>query len=214
MMETDIVQEMRSMWLGLMSSLAVEEDESDELFADLVTHYDGDSRHYHNLEHIRNVLAAVRRMQTQAQNPTAIQLAAWYHDIIYEIDATDNELRSAEYAKNVLGRTPIDDEMLDVVAEMIRATDISLDPPDDTDFRILLDADLATLASDYDYYDKNAKAIRREFAQVSDSDYRIGRRQILNRFLQRKRIFLTEKMFETLEAKARRNIQREIDSLS
>jgi predicted metal-dependent HD superfamily phosphohydrolase len=214
MKETDIVQEMQSMWHGLMNSLAVEEDVSAELFADLVAHYDGDSRHYHNLEHIHNVLAAIRRMQSQAQNLAAIRLAAWYHDVIYEIDATDNELRSAEYAKNALRKTLIDDEMLEVVADMIRATDITRDPPDHTDFRILLDADLATLASDYDYYDKNAKAIRKEFAEVPDDEYQVSRREILNRFLERKRIFLTKKMFETSEAKARRNIRREIDSLS
>jgi predicted metal-dependent HD superfamily phosphohydrolase len=214
MKDKAIVQEMRSNWLGLMDSLAVSQDVAKKLFSDLVAHYNGDGRHYHDLEHIRNVLGAIGRMEARAENATAIQLAAWYHDIIYEIDAKDNELRSAEYAIDALQDTPLSPETIELIAEMIRATDISKDPPDELDFRILLDADLATLASNYEYYDKNARAIRREFAGLSDPEYRVERQRLLNKFLKRERIFLTPGMFETSEAKARENIQREIDSLS
>ncbi len=41
----------------------------------------------------------------------------------------------------------------------------------------------------------------------------LGRQQVLNRFLQRKKIFFTPKMQKTLESRARKNLQIEITSL-
>ncbi|MBD3562876.1 hypothetical protein H6S82_29135, partial [Planktothrix sp. FACHB-1355] len=58
------------------------------------------------------------------------------------------------------------------------------------------------------------QAIRQEYSWLSDAEYRLGRKQVLAKFLQRERIYFTPQMFATLEVKARQNIQEEIKSLS
>jgi len=101
-----------------------------------------------------------------------------------------------------------------LIRQLIQATQLGHTVPAGPNFHVLLDADLATLAADYDEYNEYAQAIRQEFAFVPEEQYRIGRRQVLTSFLERERIFLTEAMYQQHEQAARNNIQREIDSLS
>jgi predicted metal-dependent HD superfamily phosphohydrolase len=208
------MEELKANWHALLELLSVDEVIAEELFADLISYYGANDRYYHTMEHIHSVLSAIDRMWFLAQDLAAIKLAAWYHDIIYDIHARDNEEMSAQYAGRVLRRTLIPDQMITTVQSMIRATNINHHPPSDMDHRILLDADLNTLASHHELYDRNARAIRQEFIFVSEPEYRRGRTEILKGFLERDRIFLTDHMFEKFEEKARQNIQREIDSLS
>ena len=59
-----------------------------------------------------------------------------------------------------------------------------------------------------------ARTIRQEYAWVSEADYRVGRRRVLERSLARPRLYLTEALFSTLEQPARDNLRREIESLT
>ena len=45
----------------------------------------------------------------------AVELAAWFHDAIYEIGRDDNEDRSAELARQLLASSPIRDEVARLV---------------------------------------------------------------------------------------------------
>ncbi|MHC5828185.1 MAG: hypothetical protein ACYT04_72910, partial [Nostoc sp.] len=56
-------------------------------------------------------------------------------------------------------------------------------------------------------------AIRQEYDWVAEADYIIGRRQVLEEFLQRSHIYFTPLMSEFAEPSARGNIQAEIQSL-
>ncbi len=208
-----IMDEMRAKWKELLKPFSVDQELEEAMFADLVAHYENDGRHYHDLKHIHNLLEAIDDMSAQADDLTAIQLAAWYHDVIYEIFASDNEAKSAVYAGRVLKKAGFPEEIVNTVMRMIEATEISKDPPDHVDFKILLDADLATLASDHEYYDENTRAIRKEFSFVPDEEYLPARKKLLKKFLRRDRIFLTEKMYKEFEEKARQNILREISTL-
>ncbi len=85
---------------------------------------------------------------------------------------------------------------------------------DDFDCQVLLDADLAILAADPIQYQEYAKVIRQEYAWVPEVEYITGRKQVLERFLQRDRIYFTPLMFENAEQSARLNLQQEINGLS
>src|SRR5207244_2229144 len=84
---------------------------------------------------------------------------------------------------------------------------------DDSDGHILLDADLAILGADAGHYDDYARAIRREYAWVAEDAYRDGRARVLEGFLKRPRIYLTEAMLQSHECPARRNLQQELHLL-
>ncbi len=82
------------------------------------------------------------------------------------------------------------------------------------DSQIFLDADLSILGASPAKYQFYAMSIRKEYNWLSESDYRTGRKQVLEKFCQRERLYYTQQMFDALELKARHNIQEEIKFLT
>lgn len=85
--------------------------------------------------------------------------------------------------------------------------------PNKIEDKILFDADLSILGASISEYRTYAQAIRKEYSWMDKKEYRAGRKQVLQSFLQRERIYFTDQMFTTLESKARQNILEEIESL-
>ncbi len=77
----------------------------------------------------------------------------------------------------------------------------------------MLDADLAIFGANPGEYQKYARSIRQEYIWVSDANYIAGRTKVLENFLQRERIYLTEEIFNSLELSAHNNIKAEIQFL-
>ena len=205
---------LRRQWGDLMAFYGVAEAQAEVIFADLVTRYEEDGRYYHTLHHIQNVLETIESLHAYAQDVPAIQLAAWFHDVIYDVRRTDNEMQSAVYAGELLGKMGLPPKTIAKVDFMIQATKHNRDCPGDIDCQIMLDADLATFASDWETQEKIEQAIRQEYAYVPDEVYRQGRQAILQNFLNRERIYCTDQMYTEREQAARRNIKRSIVALN
>ena len=73
---------------------------------DLIDRYAEPQRRYHDGRHLAEVLAAVDRLAEHAEDLTAVRLAAWFHDAVYEPAASPgaNEEASARLAAHVLTR--------------------------------------------------------------------------------------------------------------
>ncbi|GAB4264979.1 MAG: hypothetical protein Kow0080_04670 [Candidatus Promineifilaceae bacterium] len=180
----------------------------------LMTCYDENGRFYHNLDHLAQVLATIDWLRDVAVDVTAVELAAWFHDAVYNPRRQDNEAASAALAGEWLSALAVPQPRVERVQQLILATRhgqtaVSVDP----DVAVLLDADLAVLAADPEQYDHYAQAIRREYAFVDETVYRNGRVHILQHFLQRDHIYYTPPM-QPKEPLARANIKREIERLS
>src|SRR5262249_35003044 len=132
----------------------------------------------------------------------------------YDTHASDNEPRSAAYARQLLEPLLVPPEEREETARLILLTQTHQTEESDRAGLVLLDADLAILGADRADYDDYSEAIRREYAWVPQPQYREGRRQVLERFLARPRIFRTSDMHGHREAKARENLAREMASLS
>lgn len=206
-------EKLKSNWEHLLQPFQVDSLMSQKIFLSLVTAYSSDTRFYHNLEHIQQVLEIVEEMRSQAVNFPAIQLAAWFHDVIYDSRANDNEEQSAEYAETSLKALKLPITLIASVKLLILNTKNHQAQPDDIDSQILLDTDLAILGASESNYRNYAQAIRQEYSWIPDEVYRVGRKQVLQKFLQRKRIYLTELLFFRLEENARRNMQAELIDL-
>lgn len=201
-------------WCNLLSLLGIESVATTEkTFAQLLEAYSHPSRHYHSLEHIFHVLKTIESLQNLTNQLTLVELAAWFHDVVYDPKAKDNEEKSAVYAANLMKSLEIDARVITNVTRLILNTKFHQVDTDDIDSQILVDADLAILASPKQKYLTYAEDIRQEYSWISDRDYRLGRRQVLEKFLQRKRIYYINLMFEKLEESARRNLVAEIQSL-
>ncbi len=204
---------LQSAWQDFtINHLGVPPGTADAVFDDLASRYREPGRQYHTLEHIRHVLTWVNRL---SGNPSdALWLAGWLHDVIYDPHASDNEERSAEYARCVIVQMGLSREIREETARLILLTRTHETSADDREGHILLDADLAILGAEEADYDAYAAAIRREYAWVSEPDYRAGRRHVLERFLARPRLYFTGAMFESGEQRARANLAREIATLA
>jgi predicted metal-dependent HD superfamily phosphohydrolase len=178
-------------------------------FADLARRYGEPHRHYHTLGHLAEVLRTVRELAPGDPDP-ALLLAAWFHDVIYDPRAADNEERSAEHARTVLGSLGVPEAVRAETARLILLTRAHSAGPDDRAGQLLLDADLAILGAAEGAYDRYAAAIRREYAWVPEEDYRAGRRRVLESFMARPRLYNTEALCARAEAAARANLRREI----
>lgn len=209
--------ELKYQWQSLLYSVKPDRLENRRLInralLELVNAYSSGKRYYHNLHHIQFMLEAIAPWENQANNYPAIQLAVWFHDVIYNPKAKDNEEKSAEYAAQVLNQLNISQTTIDAVNKMILNTKNHQADTEDIDSQILVDADLAILGSDESSYQFYAKGIRREYGWLSNEDYRLGRLNVLKKFLQRPRIYFTEPMFQQYEAKARKNMLAEIEAL-
>ena len=187
--------------------------EVDLLFRRLITAYSKPDRHYHNLNHINHVLITIERFNLELQNPVAVKLAVWFHDFVYDSQASDNEFQSAKLAGKLLTEINISTELIDRVQQLILATKGHQIDPNDADLSIFLDADLAILGTDPVQYQDYDRSIRQEYSWVSDAAYQVGRTKVLQSFLQRDRLYCTDLLFDEMESIARINMQQEIANL-
>ena len=205
---------MQARWTRLLQSCCKASAEAcRSAFDDLAARYAEAHRHYHTLDHVRAVLDAVNGIGTTAWNPAALELAVWFHDVVYDTHAGDNEEKSAAHARAILGPLGAAAMVVDETARLILLTKSHEAHAADGDGRTLLDADLSILGAGEGEYDRYAAAIRREYAWVEEDAYRTGRRRVLEGFLRRPRIYHTEALFARLEQSARRNLRREIAAL-
>jgi predicted metal-dependent HD superfamily phosphohydrolase len=205
---------MRAGWVNLLARYAVAPAAAYPIFDRLVAAYSEPHRFYHTLEHINEVLKVAGKLANASTDPSAIRLAIWFHDAVYDPRATDNEERSTTLAADLLRPLGVPEGTIQHVAEMIQATAHCTTAEAGTDTAVLLDADLAILSSEERRYARYAADIRREYAWVEESAYRAGRAKVLQSFLDRPRIYRTERMHAVAEDTARRNLAIEIDRLA
>jgi predicted metal-dependent HD superfamily phosphohydrolase len=185
-----------------------------ELSKKIAEECQAENRSYHNFEHIENLLSFLNKRKREIIDLDGIKLATWFHDVVYDTEAKDNEEKSAQYAQNYLEQLSIPKEIIAHVVALIRATTKHEAIENDYDSAIFLDADLAILGSSEENYDKYTAKIRKEYAWVSDEEYKAGRIKVLEGFLKRPKIYFTEGAGKELEQQARANIEREIARLS
>jgi predicted metal-dependent HD superfamily phosphohydrolase len=176
---------------------------------ELSSAYGEPTRAYHNLHHIGDCLLRLDEHAHPAIDPVAVEFAIWFHDIVYDSHASDNEERSAVEAAEFLSATTHGA----VVADLIRATRHD-GMPGSSDAALLCDIDLSILGRPPAAYDAYARAIRQEYAWVPLPDFVKGRTRVLESFLVRSSVFALEEMEKVYGAKARANLVREISTLA
>lgn len=179
------------------------------LFARLDAYYREPHRHYHNGGHIDDCLARLDLAYAQADggvdDADAVELALWFHDVIYQLGAPDNEQRSAEwFAAQAAGHLPAD--FIDRVAGYILDT-THREAPAAPGAKWVVDADLSGIGMDGESFGRDGDKIRREFAHLSDAEFARGQAGFLRGLLARERIYYTDFFRDLCEARARRNIE-------
>lgn len=174
--------------------------------------YDEPHRHHHNRRHLQEVLGHVERLlpAVDVPDPDAVWLAALFHDAVYDPRSTTNEADSAALARQVLEDLEPPTRVAHVQRLVLATAGHQPAYPDEA---VLIDADLAVLASDRPAYLAFVRAVRQEFDHVSDEAWRAGRSAVLRSLLTLPRMFTTPPMVG-LEGRARDNVRAELRSLS
>lgn len=203
---------------------------SEVTFEMLFTNYFYDpQRHYHSAQHIRYCLDSLdalvehftktRTFPIELVNFTAIKIAIWFHDFIYDTRQNNNEKLSALAAKQFVYGLSGTSELAEKVESLILFTKHDRKAVT-AEEQILSDIDLSILGDYHSSYKEYSKDIRKEYGWAPDHVYYAGRLQILEALNGRDSIFYNE-YFRTLiidlelnyEENARYNISFEIKSI-
>src|SRR5690554_1629397 len=129
---------------------------SDSLFRELADRYGDVRRHYHTLDHVDACLAWLDWSAGLALRPAEVSLALWFHDAIYEPGASDNEERSAAFARSHLAGVGISLETIGRIEAHILAT--RTHEAEHSDSRLVVDIDLTILGSPPARFDEFERA--------------------------------------------------------
>ncbi|MEZ0183357.1 hypothetical protein AB9T89_14035 [Flavobacterium oncorhynchi] len=194
----------------LLSNTGFSADDIQKNWIDLEKAYSKKSRHYHNLTHLKEMIASFETYRDKLQNPNEILFSIFYHDFVYSASKKDNELKSAEYALAVLPKNI--DLNKQLVFDAICATQQHQQNAIE-DINWLIDFDLKILAKDWEDYKIYFEQIRKEYRIYPDFLYKPGRAKALKHFLENEFIFQTAEFRSLYEEKARANIEKEISLL-
>ena len=185
------------------------------LFDSLISRHREAHRHYHGVRHVTWVVRHVEELAVAepVDDIAAVVVAAFFHDAVYDPQASDNEVASARLADRELTVLGWDESRRGLVTAMVEATATHDAPAIDTDTAVLLDADLAVLGSDPAGYQAYVAGVRSEYAHVSADAWRAGRTQVLRSFLERPALFATPTGRARWETRARANLAAELASL-
>lgn len=208
------MKSMKEYWLAWIPSFCEDKEKQLALFEKLKKAYSHRSRAYHNLTHINSMLDLSTRFIEDLEDPDLLLCSIWYHDLIYNALRKDNELKSANKAKEVLEQLNCSPERIARCHRQIMLTkNHKVEVTDSIDERLLIDFDLEILSRDWNLYETYTKQIRKEYWMYPGPIYRKGRKEAMIHFLERDFIYQTEIFRSSKEEKARENIKREIEEL-
>jgi predicted metal-dependent HD superfamily phosphohydrolase len=167
-------------------------------------------RRYHTQTHVRSLLALFEQHKNLVEAHEEIEAAIWFHDAYYDPQRSDNEARSAEFARTELLALGWPRTRVQRVANMVLATRTHPHQEFDADIQFFLDLDLSILGAAPAHYQAYCQAIRQEYAAVPEALYRAKRSEILRQFQDRSVIFGTPELHDLWEASARHNLRTEL----
>ena len=182
--------------------------ESRVVWATLTESYNEPWRHYHTAEHLCHCMQQLDLVWSLLEDPAAVELALWFHDIVLQPDGTDNEQKSADRFQRAAGQHfPAD--FIENVIGLILAT-VHDKAPRQQDARYLCDIDLSSLGSPWKQFLTDSTAVRTELSATSDEMFYAAKVRFFNALLDRPTIFFTDFFQSRYERSARNNIQRYI----
>ena len=168
---------------SLFRRLGVVERLSLPLIEGLIAAYQEPQRHYHTLQHIQECLALLPLLINDCVHPDEVAVAIWYHDVIYDPKARDNEERSAARVLADLMPLKGNSVVVDRISQLVLAT--KHHKASNADERVLMDIDLAVLGASPARFKEYDAQIRREYAHVPYWTYARARRNVLRGFMQK-----------------------------
>ncbi len=193
-------------WLELVRREGFPPVQSKDVWSQLCQSYGEGHRRYHTLDHVAFMLDVLKRSELRFRDRSVVELAVFFHDVVYDARRDDNEAQSAELATSVLSGCGFAAERTARVSDFILATASHSPETRDDDLHAFLDADLAILGEPPERYRQYVADVRAEYSFVSDEQWRIGRTRVLRHFLSAPSIYRTSWFREAREERAVQNL--------
>ncbi len=203
---------MKNLWNSITSKYCADKSKTDEIWDKIEENYGETHRKYHNLDHIEFMLDYAVQYKSELQKLDTVLFSIFFHDIIYATSRDDNEKKSADIAEVYMQQLGIPLEIIRDCKAQIMATQ-KHEQQTSSDTSYLIDFDLAVLGASPKKYEQYRKNIRKEYSQYPDFLYTMGRKKVLQYFLNKSNIYQTRSFQENHEAQARENLQGEFDGL-
>lgn len=181
------------------------------VFDELLAWYRGSGRFYHTPAHIEHCLAMFDQARGEMKDSDAVEMAIWFHDLVYDSSANDNELKSAKRFLELAGDS-MSSEFKSRVYDLIMVT-VHPGTPSCGDQAFMIDIDLSSFGLPWDEFSRDSVAVRDEFPHMSDEQFFPRQRDFLEALLRRDHFYHTEHFRARLERSARTNIERYLKSL-
>lgn len=180
--------------------------DEESVYQELMLRYNEPDRSYHNLSHLIHCLYQFDLVSHLIPHPDAVEMALWFHDLVYIAGEADNEQKSAELFRQVASNCCSND-FKNKVADLILITS-HIDTPKDDDECFIVDIDLSSMGLNWNVFLLDSDNLRKERSDVSDSEYCRRHNGFLKFLLERRRIFHTDFFYTRYEQSALQNINR------
>ncbi|MCH7382936.1 metal-dependent hydrolase [Acinetobacter dispersus] len=180
-----------------------------KVFNKLIAAYSEKQRAYHTLQHLYECLVLVDSIRADLNDAHAVALALWFHDAVYDPQAKDNEMKSAELFEQYLVQD-LSADNVQKIKRWIIATQ-KHESIDELDLQFLLDIDLVILAASPERFAEYEQQIQQEYAWVDPDVYSIKRKQVLAHFYQTEPLYQTEYFQQNLGQRAKENLKRTLN---
>ena len=186
-------------------------DRAAEIYKDLKQRYSEDHRRYHTPAHIAHCLKLLDVARDSIEDPDAVELSIWFHDVIYDAKSNDNEEKSAQFFLKTCGNS-VDEKLKSKVYDLIIVT-IHKELPLTLDEKFMVDIDLSSFGLPWEKFLRDSQAVREEFRHLSDEEFYSAQKQFLEALVARKHFCFTKFFRERHEETARENIARYLKKL-
>ena len=185
--------------------LAGAKDDSDAIHRQLVDAYNEPQRVYHTLDHIEHCLGLFDSISRKLNKADAVEIAIWFHDVIYQPGAPDNEQLSADFFAS-LSAGILSDSFQRLVYDLIMATIHNGGDVSDADTQYLVDIDLSSFGLPWGEFIRDSENVRKELKHIPDSVFYPKQVAFQKALLNRPRFFLSDYFFNKFENQARQNL--------
>ncbi len=168
-------------------------------------------RRYHTPAHIDHCLGQFDLARGVIDSADAVEMAIWFHDVVYDSGAADNERRSADLFLELAG-DGFSADFRSLIDELVMVT-VHRNPPVTDAQCYVVDIDLSSFGLPWEEFVRDSVAVREEFPHLSDADYYPRQREFMESLLARPQFCFTDFFRARHQQRARTNIRRHLDVL-
>jgi predicted metal-dependent HD superfamily phosphohydrolase len=176
-----------------------------QIYQLLINAYNEEQRVYHTQQHIEHCLTLFDEIKNQLNNADSVELAIWFHDVIYQINAKDNEELSAELFMS-MSQEVLQPAIRHQVYQHIIATLHNGSEMLEHDTRYMVDIDLSSFGLPWDKFIQNSREVREEMSHIPDEEFYPKQCAFQQSLLKHGRFYQTDYFFKHYEQTALNNI--------